>query len=50
MQEELDRINALHLWDFEVAHHDCGDLLIIAGNDITPPARPRSPIPRRRVL
>jgi hypothetical protein len=37
MQEELDRINALNLWDFEVARYGCGDLLIIAGNDITQP-------------
>jgi len=33
MEEELKRINDLHLWDFEVAEHDGGKLLILGSND-----------------
>jgi hypothetical protein len=33
MEEELDRINSLHLWDFEVAQNDDGALLLLGSND-----------------
>ena len=33
MEEELKRINDLHLWDFEVAERDGGTLLILGSND-----------------
>lgn len=35
MNEELDRINALALWDFEVSQHEDGRLLILGSNDFT---------------
>ena len=33
MEEELKRINDLHLWDFEVAERDGDKLLILGSND-----------------
>lgn len=33
MEEELRRINDLHLWDFEVAERDGERLLILGSND-----------------
>lgn len=33
MREELERINDLHLWDFEVARNEGGSLLILGSND-----------------
>lgn len=35
MEEELRRINELHLWDFEVARRENGSLLILGSNDFT---------------
>jgi hypothetical protein len=35
MQEQLDQINALHLWDFEVAKNADGVVLILGSNDFT---------------
>jgi hypothetical protein len=35
MEEELRRINELHLWDFEVARRDGDTLLILGSNDFT---------------
>lgn len=35
MEEELRRINDLHLWDFEVARREDGVLLILGSNDFT---------------
>jgi len=33
MEDELRRINDLHLWDFEVASFDAGTLLLLGSND-----------------
>jgi hypothetical protein len=33
MEEELKRINDLHLWDFEIAERDGDTLLILGSND-----------------
>jgi hypothetical protein len=33
MEEQLQRINDLHLWDFEVAERDGDRLLILGSND-----------------
>jgi hypothetical protein len=35
MKEELDRINALSLWDFETVHNENDGLLILGSNDFT---------------
>jgi hypothetical protein len=35
MKEELEKINELSLWDFEVAQHEDGRLLILGSNDFT---------------
>lgn len=35
MKDQLDRINALHLWDFELARNEGGVVLILGSNDFT---------------
>jgi hypothetical protein len=35
MKDELSAINDLHLWDFEIASHENGRLLLLGSNDFT---------------